>query len=315
MTAVTTLPIRALGEAPRPRRRFLIIHNPVAGARRARVLHAVSEALAVRFDAEVMVRPTAGRGHAEEIARDMAADACDAVVAAGGDGTINEVINGLAARGPAAAAVPLGLVPLGTANVLANELGLSFSVNGIAEVLARGVVREVHLGTANGRCFTMMAGAGLDAHVVEKVDTRLKRLTGKGAYVVETLAQLMKPAEGRRYRVTVGEQSWEVASVIIANGRFYGGRFVCAPEARLTDGTLHVCLFPGAGRWNALRYVWGVTMGRLKHFRDYRIIPAERVAIAGVAGEAVQGDGDVIARLPAEVSLVPWRLPVLVPRN
>lgn len=293
------------------RRRFLVIHNPVAGARRARRLRSVLDALEQRWGAAVTVRATGGRGDAERMARELAPGAFDAVVAAGGDGTINEVVNGLAARAGERAPAPLGIVPLGTANVLAHELGLPLDPAGMAAVLAAGAERPVHLGVANGRCFAMMAGTGLDALVVERVDTRLKRLLGKGAYAVETLAQLAGYRDSR-YRVTVDGTTEEVASVIVAKGHFYAGRFVCAPDARLTDPRLHVCLFPRPGRWNAVRYIWGVTAGRLPHFQDYRIVPAQRVVITGPVGDPVQGDGDVIARLPVEIASTPWTLPVLV---
>lgn len=304
-------PRDAAAPAPLPRRRILVIHNPVAGARRARRLRATVEVLTQRFGAAVTVVATTGRGDAEAIARAQTADSCDALVVAGGDGTINEAINGLAARDGDAAGLPLGIVPLGTANVLAHELGLPLDPAGTAETLALGGERPVHLGLANGRCFAMMAGAGLDARVVETVSSRLKRLIGKGAYVVGTLARLAEP--GRRYRVSLGGEECEVASVIAANGHFYGGRFVCAPDARLDEPRLHVCLFPGAGRWNAVRYVWGVTAGRLHRFPDVRIVPAERLTVTGPEGEPVQGDGDVIARLPVDIAVAPWTLPVIAP--
>ncbi|MBB3263517.1 YegS/Rv2252/BmrU family lipid kinase [Azospirillum sp. OGB3] len=289
-----------------------MIHNPVAGARRARRLGAVLERLEQRHGVAVTLRATGGRGDAEAMARAVAPGAFDAVVAAGGDGTINEVVNGLGARGDGGAAIPLGIVPLGTANVLAHELGLPLDAEGTARVLAEGRSLPVHLGVANGRAFAMMAGAGLDARVVERVDPRLKRLIGKGAYAVETLARIAAGGGGP-YRVAVdGAEPVEVASVIVAKGHFYGGRFVCAPDARLADPWLHVCLFPRSGRGNALRYLWGVTAGRLPRFPDYRILPARRVIVDGPAGEPVQGDGDVIARLPVEIALAPWVLPVLV---
>lgn len=297
--------------APAGRRRFLVIHNPVAGRRRERRLRAVLEVLHQRHAATVELRATTGRGDAETIARQVPPGAFDAVIAAGGDGTINEVVNGLAARGSGAPPVPLGLVPLGTANVLAGELGLPDRAESLAVALASGPVRDVHLGVANGRCFTMMAGAGLDAQVVEGVDVRLKRLAGKGAYAVETLAQLARLARGA-YTVRVGDKAWPVSSAIVANGRFYGGRFVCAPQACLFDDRLHVCLFPSLGRWNATRYIWGVMAGRLTHFPDYEIVATDRVTIEGPPGAPVQGDGDVIARLPVEIRLSPWRLGMIV---
>jgi diacylglycerol kinase (ATP) len=293
-------------------RRLLVIHNPVAGGRRARRLRAVVERLETQHRVQVLVRSTSGRGDAEAFARDVVPGTIDAVVAAGGDGTINEVINGLAIHAAAGRAVPLGIVPMGTANVLAGELGLPTDPDGVARVLAGDRTALIHPAVANGRVFSMMAGVGLDARVVECVDTRLKRRIGKGAYVVETLKQLATRPDVR-YRVSLdGGPAQEVAAVIAAKGHFYGGRFVCAPDARLTEPELQVCLFPRGGRWNALRYVWGVTAGRLRHFPDYRVIPAQRLRIEGPVGDAVQGDGDVAARLPVDIALAGWVLPVLV---
>lgn len=121
------------------------------------------------------------------------------------------------------------------------------------------------------------------------------------------MCRLAEPGD-RRYRAAVGEESWEVASVVVAKGHFYGGRFVCDPDARL-----HVRLFPRPGRWSAVRCIWGVTTGRLTRLSDYRIVPAERVVATGLNGEPVQGDGDVIARLPVDIALSPWTLPVIGP--
>ncbi len=303
---------------PATARRLLVIHNPVAGGRRARRLRAVVEWLEGAHDSIVEVRSTGGRGDAEAFARAVEPGSVDAVVAAGGDGTINEVINGLAHHAAAGRPVPLGIVAMGTANVLAGELGLPTDPEGIARVLAGGRTAAICPALARGpsgtegRVFSMMAGVGLDARVVECVDTRLKRLIGKGAYVAETLVQLAVRPD-HRYRVALdGGPMEEVAAVIVAKGHFYGGRFVCAPDARLTDPSLQVCLFPRAGRWNALRYVWGVTAGRLRHFPDYRVVTAQRVTIEGPVGDAVQGDGDVVARLPVDIALTGWTLPVLV---
>lgn len=231
------------------------------------------------------------------------------MVAAGGDGTINEVINGLAVHGEAAP--PLGIVPLGTANVLAGELGLPGDARAIAEVLAHGCVRTLYPGIVNGRRFAMMVGAGFDAHVVAALDLRLKRIIGKLAYGIGALAQL-RAYRPVAYRVAVDGQVWDVASVIVAKGRFYGGRFVCAPEARLTDPILHVCLFPRIGRWNTLRYAAAVLLGVIHRLPDYRIVTADRITIDGPVGEVVQADGDITARLPLTISLSPQPLSVLV---
>lgn len=299
---------RRAGLASVPRRRFLIVHNPTAGARRTRRLCRLIGVLDQRFGAEVTVVRTTGRGDAERIARTTAPGIFDAIVAAGGDGTINEVINGLA---DSDSGMPLGLVPLGTANVLANELGLGEDVEFLADVLVRGTERAVNLGRINGRRFAMMAGAGLDAQVVERIDPKVKKWLGKGAYVAGTLARLVS-GDSPAFRVTIGERSWNAASVIVSNGRFYGGRFVCAPEASLFADNLHVCLFPRRGRLNALRYIWGVTAGRLDHFGDYRVIPTDHLTLSGPPGEAVQADGDIIGHLPVTITLERDRLPMLM---
>lgn len=310
------------GGLPVSGRRLLVIHNPVAGARRRRRFRAVLEALEAG-GVRVTVRDTTGRGDAERIARDVAttgdAAAMDAVVAAGGDGTINEVVNGLLARpavggneGSGRGVPPLGVLPLGTANVLAWELGLPGDPAGLAAVLGSAPARRAHLGLANGRAFVMMAGVGLDARVVEQVDPVLKRLAGKGAYAVETMRQILfhRPP---CYRVAVGGREWPVGAVIVAKGRLYGGRFVCAPRASLAEPGLQVCLFSRIGRRHALRYTAGVVLGTIGGMRDYAVVPAERVTVTGPEGDAVQGDGDVIARLPLTVSVAPHPLPVLAP--
>ena len=139
---------------------------------------------------------------------------------AGGDGTINEAVNGLiAAAGTAQAApLPLAIVPLGTANVLAREIGQAISSGAAAETALRGQARQVYLGQANGRCFTIMAGVVFDAHVVANVSLGLKRRIGKLAYVWEALRQLFLFPYAR-YRVTVdGDTSPSDMALLMANG-------------------------------------------------------------------------------------------------
>lgn len=293
------------------RRRFLVIHNPTAGARRARRLAAVVDSLRARSGVEVTVVPTRARGDAERIAREVEPGAFDVVVAAGGDGTINEVINGLA---DVPGAPALGLIPLGTANVLAGELGLSDETVDWVDALLHGRTRTVHLGRVNGRRFSMMAGVGFDARVVERVDPALKRATGKGAYVVESMVQLATRPSAR-YRVSIGDRSWEAASVIVAKGRRYGGRFICAPDADLRAPRLDVCSFTRGGRWDVIRYMWGLAAGRLSHFRDFGVTPTDRLTVEGPEGEAVQADGDVVARLPVEIALEERPFKMIGPRE
>ena len=287
-----------------------IIHNPAAGRRRQRLFERTIRRL--RGHGGLTVARTAAPGDAEALARRAVAEGCARVVAAGGDGTINEVINGLAGSG-----VPLAILPLGTANVLAREIGLAADPDRVAETITQGVPRPISLGrvtseAGQGHCFSLMAGAGLDAHIVADVDLALKRRIGKGAYVAQFLRQLFV-FRFPRYRVILDGAEHEAASVVIAKARHYAGPYVCAPEARLTDTAFHVCLFARGGPLAALRYGMALTGGRLAGRSDYRILRAGHVRIEGPADDPVQGDGDVIAALPLEVEMVPKAIELVMP--
>jgi diacylglycerol kinase (ATP) len=291
--------------------RLLVIYNPTAGWRRQRVLHAVLDELRQQ-GAVVTLRETKQRGDAEKFARAAQAKFYDRIVVAGGDGTINEAINGLVGR-----KLPLAIVPMGTANVLAAEIGVGLRPSQIAASILHSTPRPVMLGrtvTANGdkRRFVMMAGVGFDANVVENLNLRLKRMTGKFAYVVASLMQILRH-RGRIYEVTIDGYSYRAASAIIANGHYYGGRFVAAPDARLEDRSLQVCLFDHAGRIDIIRYALALMLGRLHRLPDVSIIPAQRITITGPAGEPVQLDGDADAHLPIHIDLDDHRLQLVMP--
>ena len=292
-----------------PRRRVLVIFNPTAGWRRRRRLTRVLRAVEA-LGCAVTLRETGARGDAEAFARGCDAGAFDLVVAAGGDGTINEVINGLAET-----ALPLALIPLGTANVLAGEIGLPRAADAVAAAIASGAAAPVYLGRANDRRFAMMLGIGIDARIVEGLDVKLKRAAGKLAYVVSALAAILRyrPA---RYELTIDGARHVAAAAVIAKGHFYGGRFVLARHARLGQPSLHAVLLERPGRWNVLRYAVAIARGRLDRLPDVRVIEARRIDISGPLGEAVQADGDLAAHLPLSVGIAerPLALVGMAPR-
>ena len=283
---------------PVSERRLLVIFNPTAGARRRRRFEAVLAELR-RLGCEVTVRPTGDRGDAEQLAASADPNRYDVVVVAGGDGTVNEVINGLAG-----ARLPLAIVPLGTANVLAAEIGMATDARTVARTIALGRPRPISVGVANGRRFLLMAGTGFDAHVVQHVDLALKRRIGKAAYALQILRQLRRFAFPE-YTVTIDGASWKAASVLVANAHFYGGRFVCAPEARMDSPVLHVCLFERAGRWYVAAYALALLLGFLHRMPGYRILPAKHIEIRHPDGAAIQSDGDFVGLTPAQVTVMP----------
>lgn len=283
-------------------RRLLVIRNPTSG-RRAKGKFARWQAALDRLGADVTLVETEGPRHAIELARAANPARFDAVAVAGGDGTINEAINGLAFS-----QLPLALLPLGTANVLANELELPRNVEALARIAAFAPARSVRPGEilAGGQNepwrFLLMAGIGFDAEVVAHVDLTLKRHLGKGAYAIESLRQLVRH-EKRRFAVRLDGTPIEPASLVVARAHFYGGRFVLAPQARLDQPVLYAVVFPGASRLAALRYMAAVVTGTLARQCDVRVQTAERIDIDGPEGASVQVDGDVRVRLPIRIGM------------
>jgi YegS/Rv2252/BmrU family lipid kinase len=287
-------------------RRLLIIFNPAAGWRRRQRLAPVLAQLREQGCA-LELRETQGPGDAERFAAEADPGAFDLVVVAGGDGTVNETINGLARSG-----LPLALIPLGTANVLAAEIGLSTDPAAVARCVAFGQPRPIALGAANGRRFILMAGAGFDAHVVAGVSVPMKRRLGKGAYVLSTLRQLLV-FDFPCYEVLSDNTVHHAASVIVTNARYYGGRFVCAPDASLESATLQVCLFQRGGRLAAIGYALALFSGRLPRLSSYRLIEARRIEVRGRPGEPIQVDGDGIGQLNVAIEVLPKALDLVFP--
>ncbi len=292
-------------------RRVLVIHNPTAGRHKRRRLLEVIERLE-RWGAAVTCRETRRRGDGEVFAAEASAEAFDAVVAAGGDGTVNEVLNGL---GDGPGGVALGVIPLGTANVLACEIGIDpANSDQIARAIAFGPARRVHLGLANGRRFLLMAGAGLDAHVVAGVNVALKRRAGKLAYVVESLRQAMD-YDFPLLTIRADGVEYEGRMAVACKGRFYGGPFIAAPDASLEAPKLDLCILPNSGVAGMLRYGLALPLGRLPGLPEVRVISARNIVITGPRGAPVQGDGDIVARLPAEISVAAETVDLICPES
>ncbi len=295
------------GDPPRPKR-VLVIANPVAGRRRQGRLAAILAILRDR-GCDLSVQTTSARGDAERMARAIDDRHADVIAIAGGDGTINEVLNGLGPTAP-----PVAIIPIGTANVLAAEIGLPATTYGIADAVAFGHPRRISLGLANGRRFAVMASIGLDAEVVRHVNLTLKRYLGKGAYTYETLYQWLR-FEPTVYDLSLDGQHRQAHGVVIANGRYFGGRFIVAPDACIEEPSFDICCCTSAGRIAAFRYLASMVRGNLASRRDYEIIKGMNIQIHGPEGAAVQADGDVITRLPATISMLPNAVALMFPEH
>lgn len=293
----------------------LLIVNPAAGqGRPPEALEALQTALAPVLGG---VTVTQERGDAERAARAAAGDGYDAVLAAGGDGTVNEVVNGLLAAGGAGGALPLGLVPLGTQNVLASELGLPADPDATLALLRAGRTRRMDVGLAGGRHFVLMAGFGFDAQVVGEVLRPVKALLGPAAYALAAAGALAKYRSTHiRLRLDGEEVRSEAFLVVVANAASYAYRQIkLAPFAALDDGWLDVCVFERArgDRVGFASQMMAVLVRR--HLRDPRVRYYRGKHLVLESDPPIQGqmDGDRFGGTPIEISVVPSALPVFVP--
>lgn len=233
----------------------------------------------------------------EEIAASGLQSDHDVIAVAGGDGTLAEVVNGLAPDNT----LPVAIVPAGTANVVAHELGLPGDVDQLAQRILAGNTRTIATGSINDRRFVFTVGAGFDAQVVASVDPGLKRRTGRFAYVAAAVRALAGYGFDR-IRVRIDGTETEAAGVIVLNGRCYGGPFVLAPDNDLGNGRFAVLVLRKPGRLAAAGYLAAMAAGRVSSWRGIDFHEGVRgVEILSPAGLPVQADGDHAGVIPASL--------------
>ena len=186
-----------------------MIYNPVAGQRHHRRFSKIVKLLKANFK-KLEILETSGKGHAIALAQGLEKN-IDLLLIAGGDGTINEVLNGINNK-----KIVIGIIPIGTANVFANELGMPKNPNHLITTLMQGKIEQLSIGNVNNKKFIQMAGLGFDAHVVRDVSKSLKNKIGKLAYVYESVREIIRHKKVK-YEVSVGKKKYQASSVIIAN--------------------------------------------------------------------------------------------------
>jgi diacylglycerol kinase family enzyme len=239
---------------------------------------------------------------------------CDLIIAAGGDGTINEVANGMLDSG-----VPLAILPGGTANVLAREIGLPLSMGRAAARLNELQPIRIPAGRlhtpAGHRAFLCMAGAGLDAEIIYRLNLDLKAAAGKLAYYLSGFGQVFRPLE--EFEVTVDGHSHAASFALISRVRNYGGDLEIARGASLLRNEFEVVLFRGRIGMRYLPYLCGVVLRRVNQMAGCCVLRGRSVACASVPARDIyyQVDGELGGKLPVSAEVVPDALTLLVPRD
>ena len=289
--------------------RVVLLHNPTAGQRPAAIAQIEAELRA--RGAEVEVAPTARAGDGVRIARRAAESRADVLLACGGDGTLNEAVNGLAGSNTALAAFPAG-----TVNVWAREVGIPSDPARNAALVWEGERRSVDLGRAGQRYFLLMAGIGLDADVASQVTRPEKRRWGPLAYLARGIVTGLRWPLQRMW-IMLDDQPIRRRALfaVIGNTRLYGGVANITQHAVADDGMLDVCIFGGQGVREKLAHAGRLALRRHTSAPTVEYYRAHHITLVTRPRVQVQVDGDAIGRTPMQFAAVPGALRVVVPRD
>lgn len=280
---------------------ILVILNPAARSERAKKTWKQIE----RFP-RCTLRTTSAPGDARAAAERAVGEGFTTIVAAGGDGTINEVVNGIAG-----ADVALGILPVGTMNVFAAELGLPGDLDEAWAVIRAGHTRKIDLVRANSRYFVQLAGVGLDAQVVQETSWNFKKNFGPLSYVIS--AAQIAARKPPRLVVEADGVGREGSFVLIGNGRYYGGPVAVFKDARIDDGKLDVLIFKNLGYLDIARYLGTIFMGKHTGLSDVEYFQTKKAVVRSEEDVPVEVDGEVAARLPVTFRISSRKLRVVVP--
>jgi YegS/Rv2252/BmrU family lipid kinase len=280
------------------RSQALLIANPKAGAGAEKKI-VYAQKLLLQKGIESQLYLTSKRGDAEVRARQGVIEKRPMIITAGGDGTINEAINGMALCD-----VPLGIIPLGTTNVLAIEIG-SDSIEKAVLNIANGSPKNVSLGRIaldkqKTVWFILMAGIGFDGNAVYGMNEKIKKISGKGAYILSGINSFFRFTNQTIF--IVDGIKYQGYSGIISNACHYGGRFKIAPDANIESPDLYINIFKGKGKINLSRYLFGIITGRHTKYNDVEYLKCKGVRVEGT--DLIQIDGDYLGAGDCYVEVV-----------
>lgn len=286
----------------------LLVGNPVAGRGKAdRQIEGLVQILERRGH-RVNVCLTRAAGDARRWVSQIGSS-IETIVVAGGDGTLNEVLNGILDPSQ----IPIALFPLGTANVLAHELGLPKKPEEVADSLEQGVVRKLDMGLLGGRRFLLLVSVGFDAMVTEKIHRSRKGSLGYRGYLLPALTVLSRYRPPNLRIEVDGQRDLKGALVVVSNVRSYGGIFTVADRARGDSGHLDICIFPRGTIPALVGYALSAFRGKVSTLAEVVYLTGRRIWIESDEPVAVEVDGDYFGTTPVVIELKPACVPIVVP--
>jgi len=293
--------------------RFCLIANPAAGRTQQLSLLNTLRVMLDRAGLSHELKVSQAPGLAITLAMEAAQAGYEGVLAYGGDGTLSEVASGIAGTGLA-----LGIIPGGTMNLFAAELGIPARLQQAVNLIAQGHTRKVEVGRVAGRTFLLCCGAGLDAAIVRDCGLRAKRRAGKLAYYLQAPLTALRYSYPAVRMVTNDGVTLHGGQVILANCRRYGDRFDLAPGASPTDGVMDSCVFFGRRPGDYLRYYLALRRGLHLELDDVEYYKGTTFLLRPVkegASIPFQIDGDYLCDLPVEIQVLPAALPIYAARE
>jgi YegS/Rv2252/BmrU family lipid kinase len=301
-----------MSECPPPKapRRVVVVQNPISGL-------PVRQALVPRFlaaaragGAEVKLVRTEAAGHGTELAAELCASDCDVIVVAGGDGTVNEVLNGMDLTSGTA----LATFPTGTSSIFARDRGIPFAPETAARAVLAGRRQRMDVSTVNGRRFLMVVGVGWDAHVVSKVVALRDGHLGQHRYVIPVIRATFDYSWPELSVRLPGETDARPAKLVWAsNIRNYAAFFRITPDARPDDGRLDFLVIRDGRPRDAVRWMAGALLGTLPRLRETDYVTGRELFVTSDEPVPYQVDGDPGGVTPIHVAMLPDAVEVIVP--
>ena len=284
--------------------KLCLIYNPAARGEKARLLDSKLRSIAN----EATIFRSRKPGDAKLLAAAAVRRGFETIVAAGGDGTVNEVVNGIAQS-----KARLGILPIGTMNVFAHEIGLPLNqVQKCWDVILDGRSRTIDLASANNRFFVQLAGVGLDAQALKETDRQMRRSIGPLSYVLSAAEIIGRPAPN--LFVSAPDRLPSTASfVLVGNGKHYGGPVPVFRDARNDDGLLDVLIFKNLGYLDIVRYLHEILLGTYSDKGDIEYFQTRSVRIMSDQKVPVEIDGEAALETPIHFEIAGNPLEVIVP--
>lgn len=282
--------------------RIWIIRNPAAGKDSQKYTEELLNELAAR-EVRYTLYDTKCEGHAKDIAFNACQRNVGLLIVCGGDGTLNEVINGVMSfYGEYKQNLPrIAVYPAGTANLVAQELNMPRNAVRFVDILFAQNFQLVYPGKVNDKFFIATVGIGFDAYIVSGVSKKLKRTFSKLAYVFRTLLMLTHSWK-REYTVIADGKYYKAAALIIVKSRYYAGKYIVTSEASLSKANIYVCIMERQDRWNVFTYILSLLWNRLYRHKYAKVICANSIRIEGPVDDIIQVDGDASEGFPVTIS-------------